>query len=153
MSERAGQNAEIAGNAEKRETGHQEAGHRARAEGDVEAAGERFGRRLRRADISPHRDVHADETGRAGKDGADRKPDRDRPRQQQTKPDEDDNSDAGDGHILAPKIGLRPLPHRSGNLLHPLRAGVRRHEARDRIDAVDDREEPTDDNQAQKHCR
>src|SRR5271156_4687503 len=52
---------------------------------------------------------------------------------------------------MPPQIALRPPPHCSENLLHPLRAGVRRHQARDRVDAIDDREEPTDDNQAQKH--
>ena len=65
--------------------------------------------------------------------------------------DEHDDADAGDGRILPLQIGLRPLAHRAGNLLHPLRAGVRRHQAHDRVDAVDDGEEPTDDNQAQKH--
>src|ERR1700728_681956 len=135
----------------KIEAAHQKAGHRARAEGDVEAAGERFRRRLGRAHVGAHRDVHADEAGGAAEDGADRKADRHRPRQKKPETNEDDDSDAGDGHILAPEIGLRPLPHRRGNLLHPLRAGVRRHQAIDRVDAIDDREEPTDDYQAQKH--
>ena len=120
IAEKAGQNAEIAGDAEKREAGHQKAGHRARAEGDVEAAGERFRRRLGRAHVGAHRDVHADEAGGAAEDGADRKADRHRPRQKKPEANEDDDSDAGDGHILAPEIGLRSLPHRRGDLLHPL---------------------------------
>ena len=66
VAERAGQNAEIASDAEKREPGDQQPGHRARAEGDVETAGEGFRRRLRSADIGAHRDVHADEAGGAG---------------------------------------------------------------------------------------
>ena len=151
IAERAGENAEIDGDPEQREAGDQQAGHRARAEGDVEAAGERFGRRLRGAHIGAHRDVHADEAGGAGEDGADREADRHRPRQEKPETDEDDDADAGDGRILAPEIGLRPLPHRAGNLLHSLRAGVRRHEARDRVDAVDDGKQSTEDNQAQKH--
>ena len=47
------------------------------AEGDVETAGERLGRRLRGADIGAHRDVHADKAGGTRKDGADREADRD----------------------------------------------------------------------------
>ena len=82
VAEKAGENAEVAGDAEKREAGDKQTGHRARAEGDVEAAGERFRRRLRGAHVGAHRDVHADEAGRAGQDGADREADRHRPRKQ-----------------------------------------------------------------------
>src|SRR5207244_7832124 len=51
----------------------QETGDGARLEGELEAAGERSGRRLRRADVGAHRDVHADEAGRTRQDGADGK--------------------------------------------------------------------------------
>ena len=153
MAEDVGQNAEIAGDAEKREAGNEKPGHRAGAKGDVEAAGERFRRRLRGAHVGAHRDVHADEAGGARQDCADGEADRHRPRKQEPKDDEDDDADAGDGHVLSLEIGLRPLGDRAGNLLHARGAGVRRHEAGDRVDAIDDGKQPTDDNQAQKHAR
>ena len=129
MAENAGEKAKIAGDAEKREAGHQEAGHRARAEGDVETAGERFRRRLRRAHVGAHRNVHADEAGGAGQDGPDGEADRHRPRKQKPEHDEHDDADAGDGGVLALEIGLRALGDRAGNLLHAGGAGVRRHQA------------------------
>ena len=153
MADNPGEKAEIAGDAEKREAGHQEASHRARAEGDVETAGERFRRCLRRAHVGAHRDVHADEAGGAGQDGPDGEADRHRPRKQKPEHDEHNDADATDCGVLALEIGLRALGDRAGNLLHAGRAGVRRHQAVDRIDAVDDGKEPTDDNQAQKHAR
>ena len=63
--------------AEEREAGDQHAGDGAGLEGDVEAAAERHGRGLRGADVGAHRDVHADEAGRARQDGADQEADRD----------------------------------------------------------------------------
>ena len=147
------ENAKIAGDAQKREASHEQAGHRARAEGDVETAGERFRRRLRGADVGAHRDVHADEAGGARQDGADGEADRHRPRKQEPKNDEHDDADGGDGHVLALQIGLRPFRHRAGNFLHARAAGVGRHQAVDRVDAVDDGKEPTDDYQAQQHAR
>ena len=75
-AERAGQEAEIERDAEERQAGDQKAGHRAGLEGEVETAGERLGGGLRDADIGPHRDVHADESGRARKHGADGEADR-----------------------------------------------------------------------------
>ncbi len=91
--------------------------------------------------------------GGAGQDGADREPDRHRPRKQKPKRNEHDDADAGDGRVLAPQIGLRPFRHRAGNLLHARCAGVRRHQAINRVDAVDNGKQSTDDNQAQKHAR
>ncbi len=64
----AGQVAEIERDAEEREAGDEEARHGARLEGDVEAAAEGLGRRLRGADVGADRDVHADEARRARKD-------------------------------------------------------------------------------------
>ena len=77
-----GEKPEVAGDPEKSEAGDKKARDRARAEGDVETAGKRFGRRLGRADVGANRDVHADEAGRAGQNSADRKARRDRPRQE-----------------------------------------------------------------------
>ena len=41
--------------------------------------------------------------------GADREPDRHRPRKQKPEGDEHDDADAGDGRVLAREIGLRPF--------------------------------------------
>ncbi len=65
--------------AEQSEAGDQQAGDRARLEGDVEAAGERLRRRLRGADIGAHRDIHADEAGRAREHRADEEAEGDPP--------------------------------------------------------------------------
>ena len=121
IAENARQEAEIARDAEEREAGDQQAGHRARAEGDVEAAGERLGRRLRRAHVGAHRDVHADEAGGAGEDRADGEAGGDRPGEQQPEPDEHDDADAGDGGVLPLEIGLRAFADRGRNFLHALR--------------------------------
>ena len=67
--------------------------------------------------------------------------------------DEHDDADGGDGRVLPPQIGLRAFRDRAGNLLHARGAGVRRHQALDRVDAVDDGKQSTDDNQAQQHAR
>ena len=149
----AGKNAKISSHAKKRETGDKQASHSAGAKGDVEAAGKRLRRRLGGADIGAHRDVHANKACSAGQDGADGEANRHRPREQKPKDDEHDDADSGDGHVLAPQIGLRPFRHRARNLLHARRAGVRRHQAINRVDAVDDGKQSTDDNQAQKHAQ
>ena len=141
VAERPGENPEIAGDADQREAGDQHARHRARVEGDFEAGAERFGRRLRGAHVGAHRDVHADEAGRAGKDRADEKADRHLPGEEQPEPDEDDDSDPGDGGVLPLEIGLRALADRGGNLLHALRAGVGRHHSADGVAAVNQRQQ------------
>src|SRR5919205_166247 len=61
----------VEGDAQQREAGDQHPGHRARLEGHVEAAAERGRGGLGGAHVGPHRDVHADEAGRARQHGAD----------------------------------------------------------------------------------
>ena len=153
VAENARQHYEIDRHPEKREAGDEQAGHRAGAESDVEAARERFCRRLRGAHVGAHRDVHADEAGGAGEDGSDGEADRHRPRKQKPKDDEYDDADAGDGGVLAPEVGLRPFRHRARDFLHARRADIGRHQTVGRIDAVDDGKQSTDDDQAQKHAR
>ena len=69
--QRIGQEAEIEGDAEQRETGDQHAGDRAGLEGEFKSAGQRVGRGLRGAHVGANRDVHADEAGRARQHRAD----------------------------------------------------------------------------------
>ncbi len=71
QAERAGEEAEVDGDAEQREARDQHAGDGAGLEGEIEAAGERAGRGLRGADVGAHRNVHADEAGDARKHRAD----------------------------------------------------------------------------------
>jgi len=151
IAENAGQKAEIAGDAEQRETGHQKPGHRARAESDVEAAGQRLGGGLRRAHVGAHRNVHADEARRARQNCADREAGGDGPREQQSKRDEDDDADARNRGVLPPQIGLRAFADCARDLLHALRAGVGRHDAADGVDAVDDRQQSAENDQTQQH--
>ena len=74
--QRAGEQRVVDRDAEQRETGDQHAGHRAGLERDREPFGERLGRRLGGAHVRPHRDVHADEAGRAREHRADQEADR-----------------------------------------------------------------------------
>ena len=120
----ARQIAVVEGDAEEREARDEHAGHRARLEGDVEAAAERLGRGLRGANVGAHRDVHADEAGSARKDGADREAERDAHAEEIGDDDEEHDADDGDGRVLAPQIGLRAFGDRAGDLLHAL--GARR---------------------------
>ena len=151
VAETVGQKAEIAGDAEQRETRHQKSSHRARAESDVEAAGQRLRRGLRRAHVGANRNVHADEARRARQNCADREAGGDGPREQQSEPDEDDDADARDRGVLPPQIGLRAFVDRVRDLLHALGAGVGRHDAANGINAVDDRQQSADNNQTQQH--
>ena len=125
--QRAGEEAEIERHAEQCEPGDQQPGDRAGAECEFEAAGERTDGGLRRADVSAHRNVHADEAGGAGQDRANGKADADQPAEEITDDQEDHDADNCDRGVLPPQIGLRALAHRRGYLLHPRAAGVGPH--------------------------
>ena len=138
---------EVDRDAEEREAGDQQAGDRARAEGDVETGGEALARGLCGADVGADRDHHAGEAGDAGENRADGEADRDRDRKQPGEDDEDDDADNSDGHVLTTKIGGGAFLDRGGDLLHAGRAGVgRQHRAR-RPGAVGNREQAAEDDQ------
>ena len=115
---RADQEPVVERDAEQRETGDQHAGDGARLERDIEAFGERLRGGLRGADVRAHRDVHADEAGRAGEHRTDQEADRHKCAEQDPQPDEDDRAHDRDGHVLALEIGLRAFGDRGGDLLH-----------------------------------
>ena len=71
----AGQVPEQARNREQRQSGHQHAGDGAGAEGGGEALLEAAAGGLGGADVGPHRNVHADEAGRARQDRTDQESD------------------------------------------------------------------------------
>ena len=122
--QRAGQKAEVKRDAEKREPGDQKPGNGARAKRNFQSRGQRADRCLGGAHIGAYRYVHADETGRTGQNGADRKPDADQPAEKITDDDEDHDADQRDRGILSPQIGLRAFAHRGRYLLHPSAAGI-----------------------------
>ena len=72
LSRMLGQEAVVAGDAEEAEADDEQAGHGAGAEGDVERRLEPVARRLGRAHVRAHGDVHADEAGGGGEHRADR---------------------------------------------------------------------------------
>ena len=94
--------------------------------------------RLGGAHIGAHRDIHADEAGRAGKDRADQKSGREQPGNEKAKGREDGNANNGDRRVLALQIGLRALGDRPGYFLHAGRSGIGGEEFRRCKHAIDD---------------
>ena len=92
-AEALGEDDEVERDAEEAETGDEQAGDGARLEGEVEAPGERLGRRLGDADIGAHRDVHADEAGGAREHRADEEADGGVDAEQAAGEDEDHDAD------------------------------------------------------------
>ncbi len=148
---RAGEEAEIKRHPEQCETRDQHAGYRARFEREFEPAGERLRGGLRDAHVGAHRNIHADEAGRARQDRADRKADCDQPAERETDDHENHHADNRYGGVLPFEIGLRAFAHGLGNFLHPLAAGIGAHHRLRRPDAVEDREHPTADDQPQRY--
>ena len=148
-AEAAGEEEEIAGDAEQRHAGDQHARHRARLEGDVEAARQRVRCGLRRAHVGAHRDVHADVAGEARQHGADEKADGDEVAEQDPGEDEDDGADHGDGRVLAVEVGLRAFADGAGDLLHARVAGVSGHHRSDRVRRIGERQHAASDDPPQ----
>ena len=111
-------------------------------------------RRLGGADVGAHRDVHADEAGRARKHRADGEADaRPGSPRRQAIDDEQDDADDGDRRVLAAQIGLRAFADRAGDLLHALRAGVALHDVVDGPQSIGDRAQAAQDDEDEcGHC-
>jgi hypothetical protein len=110
-----------AGHADQAQADDQQSGDGAAAEGDVQGRVQPLRGGLRRANVRPHRDVHADVAGRARQDGAEHEADR-RPQTELRDHRNDDrqhHADDGDRAVLAIEVGLRTLLHGGGDLLHP----------------------------------
>ena len=149
-AERAGQDPEVDGDAEQREAGDEKPGDRAGAEGDREAGAERLRGGLRGAHVGAHRDEHADEAGRAGKDRADGEADRGGHREQAPGEHEDHDADDGDRRILARQVGGGALADGAGNLLHAGVAGVGGEHGLDGPDRVDDAQHAARDHEIKR---
>ena len=117
-----GEDPVVAGDAEQAEADDEQAGDGAGAEGDVERGPKALLRGLGGAHVRAHGDVHADEAGRRGEDGADREPDRRPPAELVVEADheERDERDAGDRRVLAAQVRGGALLHGARDLLHAL---------------------------------
>ena len=140
MPHRSDEDHVVTGEPDKRETGHQHAGNRARAESNRQAFLQAFTGGLRRAHIRPHRHQHADKTGGAGKNGADCKTERRNKiklesGQQNQKHHRSRN---GDCRILLIEIGLRAFLNSGGDFPHPVCSGRQRQHPVDGEDAIGD---------------
>ena len=132
--------AEVAGDAEQREADDQQAGDRAALEGGVERRRHAAASGLGHACVRAHRDVHADEAGRAGEHAADDEADAGRDAAGHERHDDRErNGDAGDDRVLAVQVGLGALLDGAGDLLHPLVAGGERQQTLGHERPVEDR--------------
>ena len=132
------QGAVVAGDAEQRQADDQEAGDRAALEGDVERRRHAAAGRLGDARVGPHRDVHPDEAGGAGEDGADHEAERGLPVLQEQKHDRERHRDRGDDRVLAVQVGLCALLNGTRDFLHPVVARGLGKQALGDDEAVDD---------------
>jgi Na+/H+-translocating membrane pyrophosphatase len=94
------------------------------------------------ADVGAHRDVHADEAGRAREHRADQEADRNLQAEEVSQQDKDDDADDTDRGVLAAQIGLRAFAHRGGDFLHPCVARIGAEHRRGRPDRVHNRKRP-----------
>ena len=104
---------------------------------------ERLGRRLRRAHIGAHRDVHADEAGCAREDRADQEADRDVASREKNQSRTNMTMPTMAMVVYCRlQIGLRAFGDRAGDLLHARGARVGGHQPIDGDEAVNDGQEP-----------
>ena len=121
----------VAGHAQQGQAHHQHSGDRAAAEGHRQRRVHSVVGGLRGARIGPHRHVHADVAGRAGKRGAYEEPAGHRPIEHESQYQQQGQARQGDRHILPVQVGLGADLHRRGDLLHSLVAGIQlQHPAR-----------------------
>ena len=110
VAERPGQEPVVAGDAEQPEPDDEQAGDRAGAERDLERRLDALARRLGRAGVRAHGDVHADEAGGRGEEGADDEAERGSPAElvveaeQQERHDRDDR----DRRVLLARYAAAP---------------------------------------------
>ena len=128
--------------AEQAETHHQEASDRTGAEGDAERRLEPASPgRISGPHVRPHRDVHADVAGRAGKNRADEKADAHQVAEQPGQNAEQHQADQADGDVLAVEVGPRAFLHGTGDLLHALGAGARTQDRPGGVKTIGERDE------------
>ena len=136
---RAQQEPVEAGDAEQTEPDDEHPRDRSTAERHRERLVQSGARRLGRAHVRAHGDVHPDVAGEAGEEGADRETARRRAAERPPDDDEQHEADDADGQILAIEVRLRAGLDRRGDFAHPVVAGRLRHDPADRHGAIDDR--------------
>ena len=132
------EDAVVAGDAEQRQADDQQAGDRAALEGDVERRRNAAAGGLGDAGVGPHREVHPDEAGRAGEDGADHEAERGLPVLQEPEHDRERYRDRGDDRVLAVQVGLGALLHGPRDFLHAVVARRLGKQALGDDESVDD---------------
>ncbi len=137
-----GQHPVVPGHAEEAEPDHEEPGHRARAERDLERGLQAFAGSLGRADVRAHGDVHADEPGGPGEDRADQEAERGPPAELRVEAEQEERHDRDDRNrrVLLPQIRRSALLDRARDLLHELVPRRLSQQPPGQVDAVQHRE-------------
>ena len=141
-----GEHPVVAGDAEQAEADDEHSRDRAGAERDVERRREAVARRLRRAHVRPHGDVHADEAGGRREDGADQEADGRSPAELVVEAEDQERHDRDDRdrRVLAPEVRGGAFLHGARDLAHPLVAVGLLEQPVGEPDAVRDRDERAD---------
>src|SRR5439155_840848 len=113
---------------------------RPRAERDVESRPEPAPRRFGRPHVRADGDVHANEPGARGEDGADQEADGRAPAELVVEAEEEErhDRDGGDGRVLTPQVGGSPFLDGLGDLPHALVAVRAAQQPNGQPDAVGD---------------
>ena len=147
-----GENPVVTGDAEQAEADDEHSRDRAGAERDVERRSQAGSRRLRRAHVRPHRDVHPDEAGRRRENRADQEADGRPPPELVVEAEDEERHDRDDRdrRVLASEVRGRAFLHGARDLAHPLVAVGLLQQPVGEPDAVRDRDERADE--GEQHC-
>ena len=132
----------VAGDAEQAEAHDEQPRHRAGTERDLERGRDALAGCLRRPDVGPHRDVHADEAGGGREERTDRESDRRAPPELRVEADREQRHDGyeRDRRVLLLEIGGGALLHGTRDRLHPLVPGRLLEQPPGQIEAESDRD-------------
>ena len=124
LIEPGGEDPVVARDSEESEPDDEKAGHRARAERNLERRPDAALRSLGGADIGADSHVHPGEAGCGGKDRADQEAEGGAPAEivPETDAEEDDDRDDADRHVLPAKVGGGTLLDGQRDLLHAVGA-------------------------------
>ena len=125
LVEPAGEDAVVRRDAEQAETDHEEAGHRARVERDLERRPNAVLGRFGGAHVGTHGDVHPDEARGGREHRTDQEAEGDAPAEVVPEADaeEEDDRDDGDRQVLPAHVGGGALLDGPRDLLHALGSG------------------------------
>ena len=141
----------VGGDSEQSESGDEETGDRSGAEGDFESVVETHRRGLSGSGVGSHRNVHADESRRPGKNRSESESRCDVESEDREDDREDDRSGDRDRLVLPSQIRLSAFLHRGGDAFHGVVSGVRLENRGGGDRAVGDRQQAAQKNR--KHQR